>query len=301
MIFPMKKILIILFFPVVLLSSHLLYLYTHREFTPTDFKGNFVRGFEEKGYAPDAQVIKALAQSYTYLGHGKQMTAFESADHQYVIKFINPRPVLKENVFHKIKGLKRLCSLKWFSSAYFKKNERLTKLFKRYQVAFQELKEESGLVYIRLDPSISLPQEMDLIEKEGKHHRLPLKDCPFVLQKKAIVATKLFQQLSENGDQEGLKKCGEQLFDLFLSRAKKGYTDRIQTLHNNYGFVDGKAIQIDLGRIWKDEEVENMPKKEMERIVTNVTKSPSCPSQVGNSLQESFIALTTESESLQLQ
>lgn len=289
MIFPMKKISLILFFPIVLLAGHLLYLYTHREFTPPDFKDNFVRGFEGRGLLPDAQVLEALSQPYSYLGHGKQMTAFESADHRYVIKFINPRAVIKENAFHKVKGLKRLCSLRWFSSAYFKKNQRLTKLFNRYQVAFQELKEESGLVYVRLDPCISFPQEIHLIDKEGKHHQLSLNNCPFVLQKKAIVATKLFQQLSEKGDQEGLKKCGEQLYDLFLTRAKKGYTDRIQTLHNNYGFVDGRAIQIDLGRIWKDEEVQQLPQKEVERIVANITQSSSCPSQVGDALREYLI------------
>ncbi len=252
--------------------GHLLYLYTHREFKPDQFSHPFILTREGPATS-QAEVSHILKQTFVYCGHGKQMTAFESEDGRYILKLFNPRPVLKKSKFRDYKRLKRLISLKWISHAYFKKRERLEKLFKRYEIGFDHLREESGLVYVHLSASTELNQPLQLIDQKGKSYTIDLKQTPFVLQKKAILVFAYLDKLLQQGEVLKAKEAVLQLRNLFVSRAKKGYTDRIQTLHNNYGFVDGQAIQIDLGRIVKDEIIQLSPEKEIKRVVCEMKET----------------------------
>lgn len=256
------------------MGGHVLYLYTHREFGPKDFHHPFVLGLASV-LCPDEQVKKQaseiLNQRFTYLSYGGQMTVYESEDHQYVVKFFNPRYVLKKHWFQQIDKWRRFNSLKWITNTYFRKKDRLQKYFHRYAMAFQDLKEETGLVYVHLDPSTCLSQKLHLVDKAGSEHHIALDNCPFVLQKKVELTVHYFNRLLREGAHEQARQSVQQIYQLFLSRAQKGYTDRIQTLHKNYGFFQGRAIQLDVGRIEKMENLDLLP--EMERIVSNITPS----------------------------
>lgn len=243
-----------LFFPLTLLVAagiHLLYLYTHRDFTPRDFI--YPSLFEKEVPVQNPAIaLEALDQPYSYLGYGKQMTVFASVDGKYVIKFFNPRPVLKEGWFHQWKKLRRFTSWRWIYHSYIQKQRRLAKLSHRYLLGVEQLSEEAGIVYAHLGPTTVLHHTLRLRDKEGKEHLLPLEKAPFVLQKRAELALAHFDRLHREGKVEEMQGALNQLRLLFVKRAEKGFTDRIQTLHNNYGFVEGKAIQIDLGRIRED-------------------------------------------------
>jgi hypothetical protein len=254
--------------------GHLLYLYTHREFRPDEFGSALVQKntviLPQQEEKEKARIQHILNQSFSYLGLGKQMTAYESSDHVYVLKFFNPRGRLKEKWFHDLNELKFLCSLKWLSSAYFRRSERLTSLFERYAIAFKEMKEEAGLVYVHVNQQTALNQIVKVVDKGGAIYFVNLKDTPFVLQRKAELAGERLIRLQKQNDRKGMKKALAQLKALFVLRASKGITDRIQTLHNNYGFVGNKAIQIDVGRIRLDEQVKRDPQAEVDRILSNI-------------------------------
>src|SRR5579863_4478815 len=100
-----------------LIGGHLVYLYNHREFSPPDFRHPSILKLESQ--APDAlakqKASQILEQKFTYLGSGTQMTAFESADHQYVIKFFNPRNTIKKSWFHHYSRLREMSSWKWIT------------------------------------------------------------------------------------------------------------------------------------------------------------------------------------------
>src|SRR4051812_49432289 len=103
----MKKLLISLssFIFLMILSAgiHVIYLYNHREFGPKDFYHPFILGLNETihpGEDIKKQASEILKQPFTYLSHGGQSTVYESQDKKYVIKFFNPRTVIKENWFH---------------------------------------------------------------------------------------------------------------------------------------------------------------------------------------------------------
>ena len=251
---------------------HLLYLYTHREFSPPDFRYSYT--FESENIPMSAalkdEVRGLLNQKFAYLGCGKQMTAFESEDHRFVIKFFNPRAVVREKWFSDWDKFRRLCSLRWFSDNYLRRKARLAKLSKRYRLGFEQLREESGLVYVHLGDSSKLFQTLSLTDKQGKAHQIDLDRCPFVLQKKAELATNYLGHLLDKGELEKAKQGIEEICRVLASRAKKGFTDRKQTLHNNYGFVEDRFVQIDLGRLNKDELIEQTPDEEIKRVYSQL-------------------------------
>lgn len=269
--------MVILFVPVAILGGQLLYLYTHKEFRPDEFKCALVR--EEVvevsllSEPEKEQIQKILSQPFTFLGLGKQMTAYESQDHQYVLKFFNPRSRIKEKWFHDYKRIKSLCTLKWFSSAHFNRRERLLKLFHRHAIAFKEIPAEAALVYVHLNRLTALDQSVDIADRDGTRFLVHLKDVPFVLQRKVELAGAHLAQLASQNDQAGLQEALDQIRQLFVIRARKGITDRIQTLHNNYGFLDGKAIQIDVGRISLSKEVMANPEVEVEKIMSTICEA----------------------------
>jgi prepilin-type processing-associated H-X9-DG protein len=264
---------------------NLTYLYHHREFGPSDFCHPFI--LKLQGQTSPEEKRKAseiLKQKFTYLGSGTQVAAFESEDHRYVVKFFYPRNTIKEDWFHRFSRLRQMSSLKWMFKTHFKKRERLLKFFKSHELAFQDLREESGILYLHFDRSSCLSQKLELVDQEGKSHQVDLDVCPFILQKKVEIAMTHLQQQMAKGDVEGAREGIRQIYQLFLTRAQKGYTDHRQNLTKNYGFADGHAVQLDVGRIRYDKHVKQMPLKDVERVVDNL--SPTLPPELASFLQD---------------
>jgi prepilin-type processing-associated H-X9-DG protein len=267
------------------LAGHLVYLYHHREFGPPDFRHPFILGLQgHMAQEEKAKISPLLKQKFVYLGSGTQVTAFESEDHRYVIKFFNPRNTIKKDWFHRFSRLRLMSSVKWIAKTYLRKQERLLKFFKSHELAFRDLREESGILYLHFDRSSCLGQKMELVDQDGKLHLVDLDVCPFILQKKVEIAMTHLNERMAKGDIEGAKKGIEQIYQLFLSRAQKGYTDHRQSLSKNYGFADGHAVQLDVGRIRHDDQVKQLPLKDLERIVSNL--APSLPPELASFFQE---------------
>lgn len=218
------------------------------------------------------QIREVFNQPFSYLGRGKQMSAFESSDHRFVLKLFHPRPPLKMRYFRDFKKMRSLFSLKWITAAFLKKEERLLKLYQRYALAFREIRDETGLLYVHLTDVTKFTGSLvvEIEDRDGTRSLVEVNEIPFVLQKKGELAKTRLLRLMQQNDLGGLKAALAQLEALFWARAKKGITDRIQTLYNNYGFVDGKAIQIDVGRVWFDPTVAENPSCEVEKIMTRI-------------------------------
>jgi hypothetical protein len=132
------------------------------------------------------------------------------------------------------------------------------------------MKEEAGLVYVHLCPSTWLDQTVEMKDRDEACYTIDLGHTPFVLQRKAELAQARFIRLLRENDVDGVRASLEQLRDLFKSRASKGITDRIQTLHNNYGFIGTRAVQIDVGRVRLDESIALEPELEVDRIMRGI-------------------------------
>ncbi len=203
------------------------------------------------------EVEKALIQSYVYLGSGSQSYVFLSKDQNYVIKFFK----------HKRWRLNPL--LKTLSSSlpsFFKKKQQewearkkrtLHKTFNSCKISYELFKNDTGLIYIHLNKTHHLKTILTLSDPIGLKYKLNLDDFEFILQKKALPTDEYLLKLKKNNQTEKAKKALKEIFKFTEYRAQLGYSDKDPHPIRNFGFIDGRAIEIDIGGFHHD------PKKDL--------------------------------------
>lgn len=196
------------------------------------------------------ELNEALNQKFHYLGCGGQCFAFRSEDDRYVIKFFKHR-IRKPWTLILGFPLPRVLDDKR-RRKYEKADFKLNRDFTSYKIAFEDLREETGLLYIHLNKGISLNRTLSVTDKIGITHSIALDDVEFVVQKKAQMAYARFDDLGRKGNTAETKKTLRALLDLIVIRCKKGIYDEDPRLHRNFGFVGDQPIFIDVGRFVKD-------------------------------------------------
>ena len=197
---------------------------------------------------------EALNQSYTYLESGSQSYVFISEDQRYVLKFFKHKrwqlnPILEIFPLPKKLDTKRK---RWKQ----KKKETVYSTFGSCITSYKEFKEETGVLFVHLNKS-PFDQIITLKDRMGFKHEIELTDVEFVLQRKAIPTDQYLLSLKKNGKINEAKKALFSLLAFTVKRAEKGYSDKDPHLIRNFGFIDGKAVEIDIGGFHHD------PKKDL--------------------------------------
>ena len=189
-------------------------------------------------------------QSFSYFGAGGQCFVFLSEDGNYVLKLFKHHqrrlPLL-------IKSLP--LPHKWAVKREKQRTRRMKKLqrdYRSYKLAIEQLAEETGLLYVHLNESTNLQKSARIIDKLHIAHIIPLDHVGFVIQKKASLALPHLKELIDAQELSTAKKAIESICDLIVSRCKKGIYDEDAKIHRNFGFIDNKAILIDVGRLRPD-------------------------------------------------
>lgn len=180
------------------------------------------------------EAIAALSQAYRYLACGNQAFAFESEDGRYVVKF------LKKKLFQTHRF--------WDPKERWKKENKRMRDFASYCLAFNALKEETALCCVHLNPTSWLPQQLNLTDELGNHHRLNPNEISFILQRKADLVYPTLDRLMQEGRIDEAKQALSSLMALLATRAAKGIADSDPDLDKNFGFIGNQAVQIDIGR-----------------------------------------------------
>jgi hypothetical protein len=191
----------------------------------------------------------ALAQPFTFFKAGGQAYAFLSEDKKYVLK------VFKMYRYRLPLGLSSLSlpsSLETFRDRFTqKKNDRLNHNFASYHLAYSELAAETGLIFAHLNPTPCIHQSVKLIDNIGIAHTIDLDQTPFILQRYMTPTFVAFEAFIQEGKWEELKQSIDKLIELAYSRYQKGIFDGDAVLRSNYGFYDGNAAILDIGRLKK--------------------------------------------------
>lgn len=186
-----------------------------------------------------ARVKDILKSRFIYLGEGAQAFAFESQDGKYVLKFFKMRrfyPSMADYLCpHVVR--RRMKNLRW--------------VFNGYKIAYDNFRQDTGLVFIHLAKTEHLKQNVLLVDDKGIEHQIDLDKTEFVLQEKAELLFDRLAKLQKAGNQEGVQKSIAAVLELVKRRIDRGYADRDRGVSNNYGFVGDRAIQIDIGRLYK--------------------------------------------------
>lgn len=195
--------------------------------------------FQTEGFILSKMLIENVppppgpSETLTFIGAGKQFYAFETADHQYVVKFMKfsrrrPLPWLEKLPFF----------ASWKISYLAERAKRLTHLKSSAFLACKYLASEAAIV------SYALPQNMILIDKLGISHCVDRSQTQFIVQKKADPFTTYF---------DNNPSLAHSLISSYLQRVssqcRKGICNLDPVIDRNYGVVDNQMILMDIGSL----------------------------------------------------
>lgn len=188
--------------------------------------------------APPAEEIKELlSQPYRFLGSGGQSYAFLSEDKRAVIKFFK---------HHHMRPLP-------LSIQQQSRKNRLKEIFTSFTIAHDFLKEETGLLFLHLNQGTDFQMKLTLIDSIGISHQIDLDKTTFALQKRARLALPTLQALLKKKKIEEAKSHLCSLLDLMVKRINAQISNCDPIVKRNTGFIDGQAVEIDLGCFAKEE------------------------------------------------
>ncbi len=258
---PLSKyiISIICFILVVLISYGLgrLYFYTTAGFTlgniHSDLKHHIQWDTREPTEEETLKFQESIGQPYYYLGKGCQSYVFLSQDGKYVVKFFKFQRVRPQNW---INFFTFIPSVKEYQNDKIKEKEKkLNNLFLSCKVAFDDLKNETGIVYVHLNKTDHLHHLLTVYDKLGLKHQLDLDRLEFVVQQRANMFADTIDDLMLDGQVEQAKLLIDRLLIMVLSEYHNGYADNDHALMQNTGVLNGNPIHIDVGQLIYNETV----------------------------------------------
>lgn len=209
--------------------------------------------FDRPPNALPNEVKELLTGPYTFLGSGVQSYVFISSDGQTVLKLFKHYHMAPRTEYLKEIALPGLLDgLR--TKAVAERAHRIDAIFESHRLAFEALREETGLVHVQLEPSDA--PWITLYDKIGVRHEIDLGRAPFALQKRAAL---VFESLK---DQSDAKQKIDSLIQVIQNRWNKGICNSDPIIHRNFGFIGTQAIEIDAGSFSKGKFPAN-PKKEL--------------------------------------
>lgn len=216
---------------------------------------------DESGPTIDA----ILSQSFTYLNSGAQSYVFLSEDDQYVIKFFKFQHMRVPPWIHYLPLPQTLKNYRNYKIA--KKNLALSKLFLSYNIAYNLLQKETGLIYLHLNKTNKY-RPLHLIDKIGVHYLLDGSSLAFVIQRKGILLYEALEEDMKRGDIAHAKELISSLMNLSILRCQRGVGDQDPDFRTNFGVINGTIAQLDTGRFYLEEKEKDpeVYKREIYRI-----------------------------------
>lgn len=208
-----------------------------------------------------------LDQEYTYLGKGAQSYAFASQDGKYVIKFFKfklhkPNRLLNHPLVQKIPiiGPHR-------AERYKTHKQKLDSAFNGYKMAYDDHKEESGLISIHLNQTTHLNRTLTVKDKLGFSRKINLDQVVFIIQKKTTPSEEVITKHLRSNEDTKAKEILNQLFAFYHSEFKKGLYDRDPCMLKNTGFLDKKPIHFDVGKLTRGNLSDQEIQENLDRVI----------------------------------
>jgi hypothetical protein len=246
----LKSLLIIILLSVVIYGSGRLYFAVTGGFTVGNITSDLTyhQNWATKPLFPadKAQLKQILSQKFSYLGKGCQSYVFASEDGKYVIKFVKyqrfrPQAWLDHFAFIPVFDRYRLGKIE-------KKEKKLNMLFESWKIAYDNLQPETGLIYVHLNKSVDLDQQLKIVDKIGIEHTLNLDDMEFMVQKRAVMLCETVNTLVAQGQTYKAETLISNLVDMVLNEYSRGFADNDHALMQNTGVFEGNPVHIDVGQ-----------------------------------------------------
>lgn len=242
----MKKIVLLLAIVALFFAGRSLWFTYHKSqgFSISKMQASIPFHAEWEVVYPQGEHLQELfKQKFHFLSSGYQSYAFISEDERTIIKFFRMKRLthsFTDPLFHPQKVQEH------------RKN--LFSIFNAYKLAYDEMREDAGLVYIHLNKTDFINTELSITDLKGDEHLVNLDGVYFIVQEKAELLFEHLGKLLERKDKEKFQKCVNSFLELVNRRLNKGIADEDKGISQNYGFIDDRPIQFDIGRIYKGKE-----------------------------------------------
>jgi hypothetical protein len=203
-----------------------------------------------------AHLVSLLKQPFTYVGKGAQAYAFASKDRKYVVKFFKFKHLKPNSFLEKLDGLPFITEYHRWQSA--RKQRLVQSVFKGHKLAYDVHKKESGIIFLHLNKTSHLKLKVSLIDKLGFKRSIDLDSVIFVIQEYAQTTRQAMAAALDKGDLALAKKRMDGILELYLLEYQKGIYDRDHGVMHNTGFVQERAIHLDVGKLTKDEKIRQL-------------------------------------------
>lgn len=224
-------------------------------FLPAKIRSSFTYQNEWELPYPNFEQFKLIEdvakKKFTYLSSGSQVYSFISDDGQYILKFFKIRRLKPKTWLSYIPLPKILDRVKF--EKIDKKNLSMHKVFESYKLAYENLADETGTLYLHLNKTHFLKSKVILFDKNGKRYLVDLDRVQFLVQKKADLFFDRFSAVVKTHDREKIRNHIRSILKLLKSSCEKGIVDNHSSAGTNFGFIGERAIMIDLGKFAYDQ------------------------------------------------
>lgn len=201
------------------------------------------------------RVRNILQQPFHYLDRGCQSYVFVSHDEKYVLK------ILKIYHFRPRAYLQTLSFIpqveKYFQKKTIEKRTNLNRLLDSWKTAYNELSNETGLVYMHLNRGDRLPNPLIIYDKMGIKHQINPDEVLFLVQRKAEMLCQELRSRMKRGDLKSSQLLIYNLVKLLVSQYERGFGDNDHALRQNTGVIGDQPFHIDVGQLCKSERFKN--------------------------------------------
>jgi hypothetical protein len=133
------------------------------------------------------------------------------------------------------------------------KTDKLIDLLSSWKIAYEDIPEETGVIYMHL-PHQSMPaQKLKIIDKAGITRELDSSSVAFLLQRKAEMLCPFIKRKMGEGNQLAAKKALSSLVSRLVDEYHRGFGDNDHALMQNTGVFDGSPVHIDVGQFTREE------------------------------------------------
>ena len=199
-------------------------------------------------FGPPSQTQEKLldelsCQSFTLLGSGKKCYAFVSVDGTTVIKFFKQKHLKNSYFLHRPPIPKPIQPFR--NEILNKHNLKRHALYQSYQIAYERIFDQTGVLYLHLTKTKGLNRTIHLKTPHGKQLTLKLDNIEFLIQKRAFSILDTMKQYPEKR-----KEIIVSIVDLIVQIAQKGIKTQMINCEEDLGFLEGKVIQIGGGKFY---------------------------------------------------
>ena len=206
----------------------------------------------DEPYSVEQKIVVDVlkTQTFRYLASGAQMYAFTSDDGKHTLKLFKFQHMRIPPWFKHIPLPDKLNGYRQKKLA--RKRKVIQDIFNSFNIAYHDLKEDSGLLYLHLRKTTKLDGQCKIVDKTGNSFHIDLDTTYFVIQRKAKLAYDKIDHWMRSGRIDKARDGIKSLVRLVAKRCKKGIFDKDPDFKTNFGFVGNQATQIDLGRFSKE-------------------------------------------------